>query len=115
MDNKKYKLVVVLMNRGFAEEALAAAREAGAQGGTIINGRGTAKSAPTLFGMAIDPEKSILFMAVEKSNTKTVMEGVFKKVGLGTPANGICIALPIENIVGLEELAEAEQGNIEAK
>ena len=105
MQNKKYKLIIAVMNRGFAEEAMDAAREAGAIGGTILNGRGINLSVPTLFGMPIEPEKSILLTAVETQIAKPVLEGIFKKSGLGTPANGICFALPIEDIVGLDEIA----------
>lgn len=47
-DNKmsgktSYELITAIVNRGFADDVMAAARKAGAGGGTIINARGTAK------------------------------------------------------------------------
>ena len=38
-----YELIVCIVNSGFAEEVMSAARECGARGGTIINARGTAR------------------------------------------------------------------------
>lgn len=35
-----FDLMVIIVNRGFAEEVMSAAKAAGTEGGTIINGRG---------------------------------------------------------------------------
>lgn len=41
--NQKHQLITVILNRGFADDVMAAARNAGAGGGTVLNARGTAK------------------------------------------------------------------------
>ena len=38
------ELIVVIVNQGYDEIVMSAAREAGARGGTIFNARGTAES-----------------------------------------------------------------------
>ena len=38
----KYELIVSIVNAGFSEAVMEAAKEAGARGGTVIHGRGTA-------------------------------------------------------------------------
>jgi hypothetical protein len=38
-----YQMINVIVNKGYAEDAMSAARKAGAGGGTIIGARGTAK------------------------------------------------------------------------
>ena len=38
-----FELIVCIVNSGFAEEVMNAARECGARGGTIVNARGTAR------------------------------------------------------------------------
>ena len=41
--NAEYQLITAIVNKGYAEDAMAAARKAGAGGGTIIGARGTAR------------------------------------------------------------------------
>jgi len=39
----KFEAVLCIVNSGFSETVMDAARECGARGGTVINARGTAK------------------------------------------------------------------------
>ena len=41
MEEKKFEVIIVLVNSGFSEVVMDAAREVGARGGTIIHARGT--------------------------------------------------------------------------
>ena len=60
-----YQMINVIVNKGYAEDAMAAARKAGAGGGTIIGARGTAKEGDAaFFGMKIVPEKEMLMILV---------------------------------------------------
>ena len=55
MDNK-FELVVCIVNAGFSQNVMAAARKAGARGGTILRGRGSANpEAEEFFGLTIQP------------------------------------------------------------
>ena len=38
-----YELIIAIVNRGFADDVMSAAKSAGATGGTIMNARGTGK------------------------------------------------------------------------
>ena len=38
---RNFDLILTIVNKGFAEEAMEVAKEAGAQGGTIISARGS--------------------------------------------------------------------------
>ena len=61
--NDSYEMINVIVNKGYAEDAMAAARKAGAGGGTIINARGTAKEGDAKFlGIEIVPEKEMLLI-----------------------------------------------------
>ena len=49
---KGYKCIIAIVNSGFAEEAMEAAKACGARGGTILHGRGTiSKEAEKLFNI----------------------------------------------------------------
>jgi nitrogen regulatory protein PII len=81
-----------------------AAREAGARGGTVIRARGTAnQDAEKLFNIAIQPEKEIVMILIEKELKNDILHAIYKKVGLSTPGQGIAFAMPVDNVVGLSE------------
>jgi nitrogen regulatory protein PII len=100
--DREHELIICIVNRGFSEAVMDAARGAGARGGTVLHGRGTSRDTHTVLGMRIEPEKELLLIAVEKTIARGVIEAVNEAAGLGTPGSGICFASPIEDIVGLQ-------------
>lgn len=87
--NESYKLINVIVNKGYAEDAMAAARKAGAGGGTIIGARGTAKEGDAkFFGAEIVPEKDMLLILVTKEKCDDIVNAIqslpcFAKAGSG--------------------------------
>ncbi|MCQ2576316.1 MAG: transcriptional regulator [Treponema sp.] len=72
-----YELINVIVNKGYAEDAMAAARKAGAGGGTIINARGTAKESDAkFFGMKIVPEKEMLMILVPADKKEEIVKAI---------------------------------------
>ena len=49
MNENSYQMINVIVNKGYAEDAMAAARKAGAGGGTIIQAHGAAKEGDVKF------------------------------------------------------------------
>ena len=43
MTTNNHEVIFAIVNAGFAEDAMDVAREQGARGGTILNGRGVAR------------------------------------------------------------------------
>ena len=86
---EKYEAINIIVNKGYAEDAMAAARKAGAGGGTIIGARGTAKEGDsTFFGVEIVPEKEMLMILVPQDKKEAVVNAVsalscFEKAGSG--------------------------------
>ena len=78
MDN--FELIICIVNTGFSEIAMDAARKHGARGGTIINGRGTAtKEAEKIFNITIQPEKEIIIILV---NTNFSVELISSNISI---------------------------------
>ena len=81
-DNKmsgktSYELITAIVNRGFADDVMAAARKAGAGGGTIINARGTAKEGDAkFFGMEIVPEKDMIMILADTEKSAEILEAI---------------------------------------
>lgn len=72
-----YQMINVIVNKGYAEDAMAAARKAGAGGGTIIGARGTAKEDDAaFFGMKIVPEKEMLMILVPAEKKSAIVEAI---------------------------------------
>ena len=62
--DKNYELIVAIVNHGFEEEVMSAARAAGARGGTVFNARGTANADDEVkfLGISLHPHKEIVFI-----------------------------------------------------
>ena len=102
MKGYKHEVIICIVNSGFSEAVMDAARELGARGGTVIRGRGTANAeAEKLYGIAIQPEKEIVMILVDASIKNDILHALYKAVGLNTPGQGIAFAMPVEDVVGL--------------
>lgn len=98
MNNTTHKLITVIVNRGFADDAMDAARKAGAGGGTIISARGTAREGDEkFFGMEIVPEKDMIFILTENEKADKILEAVRTLPCLSKPGSGIAFVSPAEN------------------
>jgi nitrogen regulatory protein PII len=104
MKSYKYEVIMCIVNSGFSETVMDAARELGARGGTVIRGRGTANAeAEKLYGIAIQPEKEIVMILIDSALKNDILHAIYKTAGLKTPGQGIAFALPVEDVVGLSE------------
>ena len=104
MKSYKHEVIMCIVNSGFSETVMDAAREFGARGGTLIRGRGTANAeAEKLYGIAIQPEKEIVMILVDSAIKNDILHAIYKAAGLGTPGQGIAFAMPVEDVVGLSE------------
>ena len=107
MKTDNHEVIFVIVNSGFADEAMAVAREQGVRGGTIINARGVAKEKEaTFFGITIHAEKEILMMVVEKTIRDNVLNAMYTQMGMGKKAQGIAFALPVSDVAGLVKMPE---------
>ena len=76
-NENNYQMINIIVNKGYAEDAMAAARKAGAGGGTIIGARGTAKEGDAaFFGMKIVPEKEMLMILVPAEKKAAIVEAI---------------------------------------
>ncbi|HWP80013.1 MAG TPA: P-II family nitrogen regulator [Candidatus Acidoferrum sp.] len=103
------QMILAVVNRGFADEAMDAAREAGAAGGTIIHAKGTGDGEDTRFyGITIQHEKEMLLILARACERKAIMQAVAARVGMRTPGQGIVFSLPVSGAVGLTAQYDCE-------
>lgn len=104
MDEKKYEMVVCIVNAGYSQNVVEAARAAGARGGTVIRARGTANpEAEEFFNIHVQPEKELLMILVPKAIKDEVMRAVYKEAGLAAEAQGIAFSLPVSHTTTIKE------------
>ncbi len=86
--------VVAIVNRDYADDALAAARRAGATGGTILQGRGTAREDDAaFFGVRLVPEKDILVILAPRGTAPAILEAIRSAPCFAEKGSGIVFAV----------------------
>lgn len=100
--NFEHEVIFCIVNAGFADAVMDAAKEFGAKGGTVIHARGTANAlAEKKFEIAVQPEKEMVMILVPAEIKDSVLHGLYRAVGLKTPGQGIAFSLPVDAAVGL--------------
>ena len=68
MKQFNHEVILCVVNSGFSEAAMEAARECGARGGTVFRARGTANlEAEKMLNILIQPEKEVVMILVDSS------------------------------------------------
>ena len=94
------ELIVSICAKGHTNEIMAAAREAGATGGTIVKAKGTAKAGTDkFFGMAISDEKEIIYIVSHKDAKSNIMKAI-ASFTYDEGAHPVVFALPITETAG---------------
>ncbi len=103
----RWQLVVAVVNKGFSDVAMDAAKTVGARGGTIIHARRSGvEDAVKFFGISIQAEKEIVAIVVRGEQKKEMMQAINKECGVKTEAHGIVISLPVESCAGIGDMDE---------
>ena len=92
----KYELVICIVNAGYSQNVMEAARAAGARGGTVLRARGTANpEAEEFFNITIQPDKEVLMILIPADIKDEVIRAIYKEAGLAQEAQGIAFSLPV--------------------
>ena len=111
--NLKHDLIVTIVKKGFCENIVQATRLAGAEGATIIPGRGVGiHEQKKLLGIPIEPEKEIIFTIVTEDKSEQVLEAIIKAGKLEKPATGVAFVIELKKVAGVVHLVKAlEEAN----
>lgn len=97
-----FALIVTIVKKGWGEEVIKASKKAGAQGGTIVFGRGTGiHETKSILGVMIEPEKEIVLTIAESSIAENIMNSITEAVKLNEPGTGVGFILPVEKVFGI--------------
>lgn len=97
-----YDLIVTIVNKGMSDVVVDATKRAGAEGGTILFGRGTGiHEQAKLFSIQIEPEKELVLTLIDRKKTSRVLEAILNDADLNKPSKGIAFVLPVDRTVGI--------------
>lgn len=100
--NNSHQVITIIANKGYSDDIMAAARKAGAGGGTIVTARGTAKPDDEKFlGMEIVPEKEMLYIITEKDKAQKIIDEIKSLDCLSNPGSGIVFSVPASDFTML--------------
>lgn len=97
--NIENELIIAVTNRGYTDNVMNVAREAGARGGTVVHARGTGDEASEkFFGETIGAEREMIFIVATKEDRKNIMNAIMDKVGANSEAQTFVFALPVLDV-----------------
>lgn len=98
----EHELITVIVNRGYADDIMDAARKAGANGGTILHARGTGKpDDEKFFGITIVPEKEEVVILADRKSSPAIQKAIEGLDCLTTPGIGIMYITPVSHFTQL--------------
>lgn len=111
-----FKLIVVMVEDRHTNEILAAAREEGATGATVLNqARGEGLSpTKTFLGLSVGNQVDVILMLVEEHLSRRVLEKI-AQVGEfdQTPGTGIAFQVDVEDAIGIRHQISALTETVE--
>lgn len=103
----EFALILAVINRGYSEELMDAAREAGARGGTVVHARRMGDvEALKAWGISVQEERELVYIVARKQDQVDIMKAINKACGLRTEAQGFVLSLPVDAIEGIADTAE---------
>lgn len=101
-DKNDYQLIITIVEKGNAEEVIECAKRGGAEGGTILTGRGAGiHDTAKILGILIEPEKEVVLTLIEKEKTDTVLEAIVNGMELERPGRGIAFVINVPKVAGI--------------
>ena len=95
-----YKMITAIVNAGFADDVMTAARKAGATGGTIIGARGTGTEEDVkFFGITLVPEKEMLMIVAKENQVQGIVEAIASVPTLAEPGGGVVFNMNVEQFI----------------
>jgi nitrogen regulatory protein PII len=108
--SKALKMIIAIVQRGKADNVVGAAIKAGAPAATVFFGRGQGmRERLGPLGVAIQPEKEIIFIIVEEWLTEQILAAMVKEGHLDKAGIGFVFQVPVDKAVGFVEAHEVMQ------
>lgn len=103
MTDNKYSMIMAIVNQGFSEDVMNAARPKGASGGTVFHSRRVGnQDAMKFWRISVQEEREVVIILAGKEDKLAIMQEIGQKCGMNSKAQGIVMSLPVDSVVGLD-------------
>ena len=103
MEGIKYYMILAIVNQGFSEEVMDAARPMGASGGTVFHSRRVgSENVMKFWKISVQQEREVVIILAQKDDRQPIMQAIGQKCGMQSKAQGIVLSLPVDGIAGLD-------------
>lgn len=104
-----FKLLIIIVKKGLSRKVIKACKEAGSEGGTVIQGKGVGThETGSILGIKIEPEKNIILSLVKQHNVDSVLQHITKEAKLDKPGTGIGFVINSQSVTGIAHLLEKD-------
>jgi len=104
-NRKEYQLIITIVEQGNAEDVIECAKKGGAEGGTILTGRGAGiHDTSKILGILIEPEKEVILTLIDKEKTDAVLEAIVTGMKLEEPGRGIAFVVDVPKVAGITHI-----------
>jgi nitrogen regulatory protein PII len=94
-------LIVTIVMRGWGDPVIEASMKAGAEGGTIVFGRGIGiHEKKKIMGIPVEPEKDIVLTITPPNKADAILNEIVRAARLGEPRRGIAFTVSVDRFVG---------------
>lgn len=105
----EFKLLFVVVKKNLSRRVIKAVKKGGAEGGTVLHGRGTGKhNTGSFLGVKVEPEKAIILCLIPDELVDRVISKVRAAVRLDKPGTGIAFVVNSKNICGIAHLLDKD-------
>ena len=111
----RFKLIAGFINPDITEAVVKTAKEAGATGEVIIQGKGSGMEKTSFLGLTIQDRTDIVLFVVEKKKKKKIIEAISAKCEIEKPGNGVLIELSIDKVAGLDKQIKHIRENLKSE
>ncbi len=99
-DTAPYELIAAVCDAGQAETAVAAARTAGARGGTILGARSMCpEDVKKILGFTVQPEREIVLLLTQRDQKPAIMQAISDCIRQQS-GEAVAFSLPVTDVAG---------------
>ena len=103
MTDNEYSMIMAIVNQGYSEDVMNAARPMGASGGTVFHSRRIgSQEAMKFWKISVQEEREVVIILAQKEDKLAIMKEIWQKCGMQSKAQGVVMSLPVDGIVGLD-------------
>lgn len=103
MSECNYVMILTIVDQGFSDDVMSAARSAGATGGTVFNSRRLSGQETLQFwGLRVQEEREIVAIVAEAEHKVAIMQAISQACGAHSQAHGTVLSLPVDQALGLD-------------